>query len=79
MDFTFNCRLPKNYNIMRKFSLVLGIYITLNLIWSILFDNSSTDKILWFETNIWIVRLIEVFISTVLIYGYFKHSNTHKN
>ena len=66
------------HNKMRKFNLVLGIYIAFNLIWSILFDNSSIDKILWIETNIWIVRLIEAIIATVLIYGYFKQKTLQK-
>lgn len=63
---------------MRKFSLILGIYFAFNLIWSILFDNSSTGKILWIETNIWILRLFWAIIATSLIYGYFKQKNVSK-
>ena len=63
---------------MRKFSLILGIYFAFNLIWSILFDNSSTGKILWIETNIWILRLFWAIIATSLIYEYFKQKNVSK-
>lgn len=64
---------------MRKFNLILGIFFAFNLIWSILFDNSATDKILWIEANIWIVRLIWAIIATFLIYGYFKQKTPQKN
>ena len=63
---------------MRKFILILGIYFAFNLIWSILFDNSSTGKILWIETNIWILRLFWAIIATSLIYEYFKQKNVSK-
>ena len=63
---------------MRKFNLILGIYFAFQLIWSIFFDKSSTDKILWFELNIWIVRLIWAVIATGLIYGYFKNKKPKK-
>lgn len=57
---------------MRKFHLILGIYFAIQLFWSIFFDKSMTDKILWLELNIWIVRLIWATIASILIYGYFK-------
>lgn len=63
---------------MRKFSLVLGIFFTFNFIWSILWDDSSTDKILWIETNIWIVRIIKAIIATVLICIFFKEKTQKK-
>ncbi|WP_445749330.1 hypothetical protein [Polaribacter sp.] len=63
---------------MRKFNLLLGIYFAFNLIWSIFFDKSLTDKILWIELNIWIVRLIWAVIATVLIYGYFNNGKSEK-
>ena len=63
---------------MRKFILILGIYFAFNLIWSILFDNSSTGKILWIETNIWILRLFWAIIATKFFYEYLKQKNVSK-
>jgi hypothetical protein len=64
---------------MRKFNLIIVIYFAFQLIWSIFFDKSSTDKILWIDLNIWIVRLIWAVIAAVLIYGYFKNEKPKKN
>ncbi|NQZ44630.1 MAG: hypothetical protein HRT65_09985 [Flavobacteriaceae bacterium] len=61
---------------MRKFNLGLGVFFAIQVVWSLFTDDSPTDRILFFELNIWVVRAIWALLAFVMIYGYFKPSST---
>lgn len=56
---------------MKKLYLILGIYFALSIIWSLIFDESETDKFMMIEMNIWYVRLIWVAASAFFFSAYF--------
>lgn len=62
---------------MKKLYLILAIYFALSTIWSLIFDESETDKFLMIEMNIWYVRLIWGAGAAFFFLAYFK-SNTVK-